>query len=412
MDINILVGLRFNPVMHPEDPLEVFLDWSRKNGIIFDGLEIRSSETSGNGIFATRAFRTDEKFIQLPETLMITAGKVADMEKYAILLQETGFLPTPFEMLTIFFCLEEVESSFYGPYLRVLPKTFTTPAFLGETISAENLPSSVREYWCTQQKDLQEMWKRIHSILPKVTHETFLWAWHVVNTRCIYVENKPHPVIDNSAGDTLAVIPFVDMLNHDPQAQGMAMFDRYSKTYMVRASHCVLEDQQVTVCYGPHDNARLWMEYGFTLPNNPNGKVVIEHALFIALAKKVGVVVTSLHEEALQEAALPCTLYLSDEGPSWALRVNMKILMLSLPELKRWREIVYTDEPRTRSISSLEDDCELDEEELNEFKTLERILNELRKAIASKMESVPQQTQWIWKEQLAVVDVVLSSFSR
>ncbi|VDM65967.1 unnamed protein product [Strongylus vulgaris] len=108
--------------MHPDDPVEKFLVWSRKNGVIFDGLEIRSSETSGNGIFATRSFRTEEKFIQLPEGLMITAGKIADMEKYADLLRETGFLPTPFEMLTLFFCLEDAESSFYAPYLKVLPK--------------------------------------------------------------------------------------------------------------------------------------------------------------------------------------------------------------------------------------------------------------------------------------------------
>ncbi|KHJ75498.1 hypothetical protein OESDEN_24886 [Oesophagostomum dentatum] len=105
---------------------------------------------------------------------------------------------------------------------------------------------------------------------------------------------------------TLAVIPFVDMLNHEPLARGIAMFDRYSNTYIVRASHCVLEDEQVTVCYGPHDNARLSMEYGFTLPDNPNGKVF---ALFIALAKKVGVNVSLLHEEALREAGLPCVNY-------------------------------------------------------------------------------------------------------
>ncbi|KHJ85261.1 hypothetical protein OESDEN_15016, partial [Oesophagostomum dentatum] len=291
--------------------------------------------------------------------------------------------------------------------------SFTTPAYLGQIIDAADLPASVRDFWCTQQKDLQEMWKRIHEVVPRIPHEKFLWAWHVVNTRCIYVENKPHPSIDNSAGDTLAVIPFVDMLNHEPLAKGIAMFDRYSNTYIVRASHCVLEDEQVTVCYGPHDNARLWMEYGFTLPDNPNGKVLLEHALFIALAKKVGVNVSPLHEEALREAGLPCSLYLSDEGPSWALRVNMKILMLSPSDIKRWREIVYTERPRPASLCSLDDEeLELDEQEMAELRTLEQIISELRQAVASRMNAAPQETQWIWKEQLVIVDVVLSSFRK
>ncbi|KIH52536.1 hypothetical protein ANCDUO_17362 [Ancylostoma duodenale] len=103
-------------------------------------------------------------------------------------------------MLTLFFCLEDVEFSWYAPYLNMLPKSFTTPAYLGESIDAADLPLSVRDYWRTQQRDLVEMWKKIHDAFPQITHKVFLWAWHVVNTRCIYEENKPHPSIDNSAG--------------------------------------------------------------------------------------------------------------------------------------------------------------------------------------------------------------------
>lgn len=43
----------------------------------------------GNGVFATKAFRTDERVIEVPEELMITAGKVADMDKYSKLLKDS-----------------------------------------------------------------------------------------------------------------------------------------------------------------------------------------------------------------------------------------------------------------------------------------------------------------------------------
>lgn len=47
----------------------------------------------------------------------------------------------------------------------------------------------------------------------------FLWAWHIVNTRCIYRDNKPHPLIDNTEGDSLAIVPLIDMLNHSNDNQ-------------------------------------------------------------------------------------------------------------------------------------------------------------------------------------------------
>ncbi|KAK5972758.1 SET (Trithorax/polycomb) domain containing [Trichostrongylus colubriformis] len=399
--------------MEEEDPLQHFLSWCRTKGIVLDGLEIRSCEKSGNGVFATRSFRTDEKVIEVPEELMITAGKVADMDNYSKLLRQTKFLPTPFELLTLFFCMEDEELSPYAPYLKMLPKAFTTPSYIGQTVNPADLPLSVRQYWCTQQKDLQEAWERIKEVSPSTTHEKFLWAWHVVNTRCIYVENKPHASVDNSAGDTLAVVPFVDMLNHDPSAQCLATFERFSKKYVVRVSHCILEDQEVTVCYGPHDNARLWMEYGFTLHCNPNGRVPMEHALFIALARKVGVTVTSAHEQALEDAGLPCTLYLSDAGPNWAFRVNLKILMLSPSDIKRWREVIYSEKPRTESSNSSDDEeSVIDEQEGAEYQILERIIAELKQALIMKLDKIPQELKWIWKEQITIVDVVLSSFTK
>ena len=39
---------------------------------------------------------------------------------------------------------------------------------------------------------------KIQSILPTIPHERLLWAWHVVNTRCVYNENRHHPKLDNS----------------------------------------------------------------------------------------------------------------------------------------------------------------------------------------------------------------------
>lgn len=48
----------------------------------------------------------------------------------------------------------------------------------------------------------------------------FRWAWSCVNSRCIYKENpSPSPLLNNAEGDTVALAPFLDMLNHSAKAK-------------------------------------------------------------------------------------------------------------------------------------------------------------------------------------------------
>jgi hypothetical protein len=54
------------------------------------------------------------------------------------------------------------------------------------------------------------------------------------------------------------------------------MFDRKSHSYIVRAEHrTLMAGQQLFVCYGAHDNAQLWIEYGFRVDENPFNRVNI-----------------------------------------------------------------------------------------------------------------------------------------
>uniref|UniRef100_A0A0K0DM60 SET domain-containing protein n=1 Tax=Angiostrongylus cantonensis TaxID=6313 RepID=A0A0K0DM60_ANGCA len=204
---------------------------------------------------------------------------------------------------------------------------------------------------------------------------------------------------------------FCKYLNIATDFKGLAGLDSYSNKYIVRSTHCVLEDEEVTVCYGAHDNARLWMEYGFTLPNNPNGRVIIEIALFIALAKSVGVAVSSQHEEVLSTAGLPCSLYLSDEGPSWALRTNFhRLQATSCSCRKRWSEFVYGS---SALYTTADRDAEVDLKETNERQLLEKIIIELKQAVTAKLTAVcaPEDIKWIWQEQLMIIDATLSYFT-
>lgn len=61
--------------------------------------------------------------------------------------------------------------------------------------------------------------------------------------------------------------------------QGVALHEKVNGRYIVQAKRQIMQGEEVYVCYGPHDNARLLVEYGFTLPVNMNAKVLIPQGI-------------------------------------------------------------------------------------------------------------------------------------
>jgi len=216
------------------------------------------------------------------------------------------------------------------------------------------------------------------------------------------VDQKWHPLVESSrCGDTIAVIPLVDMLNHDPNAQCEGMFQKHNESYCVMAqSRSIREGEQLYVCYGPHDNARLWLEYGFELgEDNIFNRVNIPIELFIALAKRTKLVeVSEKHEVVLIDAALPCTIYASDEEPNYGLNKNCSILLLDQKQLPSWRDIIFNRE--------------LDEDipDLNQQALLYAILEQLHIQLQLRAEKVVHvKIKSFWTDQILLVKRLLES---
>ncbi|CAP33463.2 Protein CBR-SET-29 [Caenorhabditis briggsae] len=393
-----------------------FIGWCKARGYKFDGLEITCPPGNcGNGIYSTTTFRAGRPIITLPEYDMINSALVVDLPFYRKKMAKFTEKLKPMEILTMFFCFEDFETSAWSPYLKVLPKEFDTPAFKGIDYDVNTLPLSIRKFWVDQKKEISEISEKVgdhyevrkkivfqlRRLFPELTHDKILWAWHVVNTRCIFVENEEHDNVDNSDGDTIAVIPYVDMLNHDPQKyQGVAIHEKRNGRYVVQAKRQIMEGEQVFVCYGAHDNARLLVEYGFTLPNNLGAKVLIPQEVLLTLAKIAGIAVTREHEMVLEEVGLPSHLYATDEGPSWSLRTNVRVMLLEHWQMAngRWKKIIYSHDPIDEEV-----DQKIDEK-------LEIMLKELRNGVVEKTKKMPKDVQWMWEEQVKVCDVAIESF--
>uniref|UniRef100_A0A914V9Z4 SET domain-containing protein n=1 Tax=Plectus sambesii TaxID=2011161 RepID=A0A914V9Z4_9BILA len=205
--------------------MDDFIRWLADRGLqVGSRLQPRYTEATGWGIYAVDTVRPGETVLRVPDSLLIRASTVTSRSPYDEAIKKHHGLLTPFDTLVLFFCFEDEATSDYGPYLRMLPRTFSTPAVVCPDLAAEALPKAAQPLLHSQREELVQIYDKLAKVSNEFTDEPlskerFLWAWHVVNTRCIYVENKHDPALDNSHGDTIVIVPFVDLLNHAPDAQ-------------------------------------------------------------------------------------------------------------------------------------------------------------------------------------------------
>jgi hypothetical protein len=67
----------------------------------------------------------------------------------------------------------------------------------------------------------------------------------------------------------LGIVPFADMLNHNPRAKVAWKFDHTANMFRMYSEEPFAANTQVYNNYGPRSNRRLLLDFGFVLQDNP-----------------------------------------------------------------------------------------------------------------------------------------------
>ncbi|EST04779.1 hypothetical protein PSEUBRA_006076 [Kalmanozyma brasiliensis GHG001] len=109
-------------------------------------------------------------------------------------------------------------------------------------------------------------------IIHAIEKPLFLWAWHCVNSRCVFL-----PLGLARHGDNFTLAPMLDMANHtsDPAREckvgylpdgGLQMYA--PDVPQGRSPSVTKEGDECFITYGAHSNESLLSEYGFVLPRD------------------------------------------------------------------------------------------------------------------------------------------------
>ena len=223
----------------------------------------------------------------------------------------------------------KMSSYFY--YLETLPRYYSTPYFC---TFAEKL--LLPNYLLSKVTEQSELIKKNHNLLLSKGFETsltsFEWAWFTVNTRAVYLscETRLNNQSSVDSDECMALAPYLDLLNHSFEAEVAAGLNIHSSSngYQIVTRKRISKSSQAFINYGPHDNTKLLLEYGFSLPQNPHEcfnlafdvvyKFVCESFKFCLHDKKVSL---------LKFNGLDRCLSVTDEGLSWNLMLCFKVLL-------------------------------------------------------------------------------------
>ncbi|KAM6382788.1 SET domain-containing protein 4 isoform 1-T8 [Alca torda] len=327
--------------------------WLKDRGFEDSNLRPAQFWDTGRGLMTTKALQAGDLVISLPEKCLLTTGTVLSscLGEY---IKKWKPPVSPLIALCTFLIAEKHagEKSLWKPYLDVLPKTYTCPVCLEHDV-VSLLPEPLRKKAQEQRTTVHELYMSskafFSSLQPLFAENTgtifnysaLEWAWCTINTRTIYMKHSQRECFSLEP-DVYALAPYLDLLNHSPNVQVKAAFNEQTRSYEIRTNSQCKKYKEVFICYGPHDNQRLLLEYGFVAMNNPHSSVYVSSdtllKYFPPLDKQRNAKISILKDHDFLE-----NLTFGWDGPSWRLFTALKLLSLGADEFTSWRRTLLGD---------------------------------------------------------------------
>jgi hypothetical protein len=216
----------------------------------------------------------------------------------------------------------------------------TMPLYYSKNLQ-DLLPHAATVLLTNQRTKLEKDWNDLHSYIPSVSKDLFMYTWLIVNTRTFYWEYpdlpNSHPRLPKkraqlTADDCYAMCPFMDYFNHSDTGCDP---DSDKDGYGVTADREYKAGEEVFVSYGSHTNDFLLAEYGFILDINHNDSIPLDHLLLPLLNKT--------QADALKEDGFHSSYTLFAKEPTICHRTQA-VLRLLLLDNRRYSSFIGGDD--------------------------------------------------------------------
>lgn len=270
-------------------------------------LDVHSFEGSGRGLRTLRDRSPGEVLLSVNDAQVVTADRILEAEPVlkAIAQHAAHSGPTRLNeehVLCLFLLSNQLEDS-TGPwaqYVGALPEVQPGPLSMHDeaallprcyelVVDAALRHARAQCHVCIlavraacEGADLgPKLLSDLTELYEQLSEQTYLWAFATVRARSIEVSGSlsgvasPLLAAPPRHGSVRALFPGLDMLNHRPTAK-TTLYKRASGAWELVSRDAYRRGEQVYATYGPRDNLKLLMTYGFALRDNPVREVYFD----------------------------------------------------------------------------------------------------------------------------------------
>ncbi|XP_055321113.1 SET domain-containing protein 4 [Sitodiplosis mosellana] len=291
--------------MNSED---IYINLARslyRNGWLNEtNLKVGDFPVTGRGIYSIKNLHKDDLLISLPIESLISIVSIADDMKFRYLMSRT--FGTHEKQITsqgllALYLLYLKHTGQHTEYMSTLPTAFSVPYFCADAEINAMLPS-IRDKVLDQREIIDVDFSCFQSYFKDTrctccnriyfcdifNRTEFEWSFFAVNSRSVYFNLEKIAVkhlesvrtVQKLLKDepTLALAPFLDLLNHSCTAStGLYVKNTDNgPLYQLYTTVPFSKYEQVFISYGALDNTKLLTEYGFFVPNNKHDFVEIQ----------------------------------------------------------------------------------------------------------------------------------------
>lgn len=239
-------------------------------------MKLEYFKEEGRGLVATESIKRGEKVLEIPQEAIITVEvalkesllqekkKLAELQEWSIL---ATFLAETAQNLST----DDASSQKYrfATYVKALPRSTGSVLEWPESDVRTLLAGSPSLFSALERRaSVAAAIAEIRVNFPELNEKTLQWAFDILFSRLIRLE---------SLGGNLALVPWADMLNHQPGCDAFIDLDRGSRKVCLTTDRSYEHGEQVWASYGQRPSSELLISYGFApaVGDNPDDEYAL-----------------------------------------------------------------------------------------------------------------------------------------